>query len=132
MEFRVEIQSASEFYPTYVEWSEDHGFPPLVEDGLDMVFVCYRGDVPVYACFFWRTPSSFAMIGFPFSNKKVPKREREGGLDFLFARIVEQARMAGYRILWTTSDTSPVEDTLKRQGFVPGDVQVDQYLKILA
>lgn len=128
----VRIIDKDEFYPTYVEWSKHYGFLARYIDEIDTVFACYKEDVLLYTCFFWNTNSAFCMIGFPFANPYATKEEKEGGLEALFTGMAKQANEAGYRVMWTTSDTPPVEEALQNVGFHMGDQSVNQYLGILS
>lgn len=131
MKFTVIELDVKEFYPTYRDWSKAHGFPCRVLEELDRVFVCFNGDEPIYSCFFWRTPSTFCVIGFPFSNPFVGYQERVGGMTYLFQEMMETIKAEGFRFAWTTSNTDRVESALLESGFVQADTNVHQYVKVL-
>jgi len=130
-EFDITIEPKEEFYPTYENWCAMKGFPCMPIRQIDTVFVCFLKGVAVYSCFFWNTNSTFAVVGFPFSNPHVPYEEKKGGLSYLFSRIALAAKAGGYEILWTTSDTPRVIESMLENGFKVADTKVDQYYKRL-
>jgi len=79
----------------------------------------------------WNTNSKMAIIGFPVSNPVVPYKERKGGLDFLFKTISLIAELDGYGLLWTTSATESVIESLTKTGWKEADTNVNQYVKTL-
>ena len=119
------------FYNTYEKWCKGHKFPALKGEMLDLTFILYKDKVPMYSCFLWETRSTSCVLGFPLSNPEIPYKEREGLLDKLIEHIVNYSRLNGYKLIWTTSGTERVENSLKNNGFIIGDVKVDQYLKHL-
>jgi len=131
MEFEVTIEPKELFYETYVNWCGMRNFPPINIRQIDSVFVCFTGGIAVYSCFFWNTNSTFGVIGFPFSNPHVPYEEKQGGLEFLFEHIAKTAKEAEYDILWTTSSTPRVIESMLETGFKVADTNVDQYYKAL-
>ena len=75
--------------------------------------------------------SKVAWIGWPLADPESNKEERTAALDALYDIIHVRAKEAGYRYIWTTSNTPPVESRLKGYGYVIGDKNVNQYWKIL-
>lgn len=131
MKFRVELEDKESFYGTFAKWCEDRKFPVLRLNQIDSIFVCYNGDVPIYSCLFWNTGSAFCVLGFPVGNPNVDKETKEGGLTYLFDQMSLIAKDAEYEVIWTTSDTVRVVDSLKESGFKVGDTNVSQYYKAL-
>lgn len=129
--FLSRIENKTAFYPLFQEWCHKRDFPCILLEQIDMVFVCYSKGIPVYSCFFWRTPSTFSVIGFPFSDKDVPYEDKEGGLSFLFNHIAHYAKVSGFKMIWTTSDTPKVIESMLESGFGVADTKVDQYYKYL-
>lgn len=128
----VKVIDKDEFYSTYVQWSNHYGFAARYIDEIDTVVACYKEDMLLYTCFFWRTNSAFCIIGFPFANPYISKEDKEGGMVALFEGIAKLAKQAGFRMIFTTSDTPPVEEALQQAGFLLGDMKVNQYFGILA
>lgn len=131
IDFEVIVEQKEDFYSTFKNWCSTRKFPCIPLRQIDTVFVCYKNGIAIYSCFFWTTNSTFAVIGFPFSNPSVPYEEKEGGLKFLFNEIIRIAREADYEIIWTTSDTPPIIDNMTEVGFKVADTKVDQYYKRL-
>jgi hypothetical protein len=126
-DFEVTIEPKEDFYPTYENWCAMRGFPCIPIRQIDTVFVCFKESIAVYSCFFWGTNSTFGVIGFPFSNPHVPYEEKEGGMKALFDEMLKTCKKAGYEIIWTTSDTPRVIESLVESGFKVADTKVDQY-----
>lgn len=131
MDFEVTIEPKELFYPTYENWCAIREFPCIPLRQIDTVFVCFKSSIAVYSCFFWNTNSTFGVVGFPLSNPHVPYEDKKGGLEYLFEEISKQAKEGGYEIIWTTSDTPRVIESLVESGFKVADTQVDQYYKRL-
>jgi len=131
MDFEVVREKLEDFFPIYQTWCQLHGWPSQNIKELDQVFVCYNGSIPIYSCFFWRTPSEFAIIGFPFSNPYSEYKVRVGGISFLFDQMLEIIKKDGFRVIWTTSNTERVREALDEVGFEKADLNVDQYYKRL-
>ena len=140
---KVRKESTENFYETVKLWWSKHrtivngeqvGFPVIHKAFLPQnVFVATndKGD-DTYCCFFYETDSALAWLAYPTSNTDVSKEDREGGLEFLFHHMENYARMKGYFLLFTTSDTPNVEAALINKGFMNGDKGVNQYLKPLS
>lgn len=131
MDFKVTVEPKELFYPTYENWCAAREFPAIKISQIDSVFVCFKGDVAIYSCFFWNTNSAFCVIGFPLSNPHIKYEEKQGGLKFMFDEIARIAKEGGYEIIWTTSDTERVIESMVESGFKTADVKVDQYYKRL-
>lgn len=127
----IKILDKNKFYPIYLDWSEHYGFPARHLEEIDTMIGCYKGDILVYTCFFWGTNSTFCVIGFPFASPYTDKKTREGCLQGLFEGISRMAKDAGFKLIWTTSSTPPVEKALTGSGFQSGDQRVNQYIKVL-
>ena len=86
-----------------------------------------NGTEDCYCCSLYETDSDFAFLAFPVSNKGV--KRPENGLEELFKEIEKYAKSKGYSLLFTTSNTPAVEDSLKNCGWGLGDIGVNQYTK---
>lgn len=129
--FSVRIEDNEEFYPIFRGWCEKREFPCIPIRQIDTTFVCYKEEKPLYSIFFWRTNSTFCVVGFPFSDKDIPYKEKKGGLEFLIKEVSRVAKKSGYEIIWTTSDTPRVIESMLENGFNVADTKVDQYYKRL-
>jgi hypothetical protein len=132
MAFSVKRHSKSEFYETFEKWLFNHNFPIINEILLpENVFVAYNEDVPIYCMWFYFTDSKLAWLAFPCSNNKITYKKRDGGFRFLLNHIENYAKKKGIKMLFTTSDTESVIEVLTTSDFLPGDLKVNQYFKIL-
>lgn len=130
-DLEVVVEPIESFYETYQNWCSVRKFPCIPIRQIDSVFVCFKGSIAIYSCFFWNTNSTFGVVGFPFSNPHVPYDNKKGGMKFLFDEISRISKEAGYEIIWTTSDTPRVIESMIESGFKVADTQVDQYYKRL-
>ena len=129
---KVKNIKTGEFYPTLKSWWEGHNFPVLDINFLpEEVFVCYNGDIAIYAICFYHTDSGLCWVGFPVSNPFVGKETKEDGFEKIMTAVSEYAKQAGYNYIFTTSPIKYVQDILLETGFNLGDSNVNHYLKIL-
>jgi len=132
MEFTVKKQATDSFYETFKGWLSEHKFPEISRLILpENVFVCYSDGEPVYSTFFYFTDSKLAWVGFPASNKNIPYKNREKGLEFLMEYIVKYAKRKKMAMIITTSGTEAVIKACNGAGFLLGDENVNHYLRIL-
>jgi hypothetical protein len=129
----VKMISTREFYPTIVDWCKGNNFPSISPSLLpEYTFVIY-GDSgeALYSVCFYNTDSNLAWMGWELKNPDTSKEERQGKLTELFEHVEEYARSIGYAILFTTSNTKPVEDVMIGLDYSVGDTNVNHYLKVL-
>jgi len=133
MDFTVQKIQKKDFYATFTKWCEAHKFPEVSDKVLpENCFVCFNGEnQAVYSMWFYHTDSGMAHIGWPVSNKEVPFNKRDGGLDFLMNHIVKYGKRKNYSVLFTTTNTKEITNVLEKNGFVNGDMNVNQKYKIL-
>lgn len=133
MGFEIKKHQKLEFYETFVKWCNQHKFPRISEEVLpENVFVCYNEDeIPVYCVWFYYTDSKLAWLAFPVSNNKIDYKKRKFGFDFLMIQIANYAKKKNIKMLFTTSSTESVVNSLDKAGFVQGDLNVNQYFLVL-
>jgi hypothetical protein len=122
-----------DFYPTMVEWWKGNDFQIVSPSMLpEFTFVSYNNEgTPTYSMCFYNTDSNLAWIGWQLKNPIVEKENRIGNLKCLFQHVEQYAKTLGYHILFTTSNTKPVENIMQGLGYGIGDVNVKHYLKQL-
>tara|TARA_R110000782_G_scaffold72530_3_gene145237 strand:+ start:70 stop:465 length:396 start_codon:yes stop_codon:yes gene_type:complete len=127
----VKLIHTETFYNTMKYWWDGHKFGHVSPDMLPMsTFVCFNSDgTPVYSTCFYNTDSNLCWIGWQLSNPYVDKDKREGCFDYLLKEIEEYSKGMGYKIMFTTSNTPPVESLLLSSGFLQGDTNVNHYIK---
>tara|TARA_R110002167_G_scaffold331706_1_gene538400 strand:+ start:46439 stop:46837 length:399 start_codon:yes stop_codon:yes gene_type:complete len=132
MSLDVQMESVEDFYQVYSDWCTAHDFPTLNINNIESIFVCYNEGIPIYACPFWSTASQMCMIGYIVSNPSPPyKGFKKGGLDYLMKGVAGYAKESGYGIMWTTSSTKRIIDSLESTGFKVGDKNINEYAKFL-
>lgn len=129
---KIKIHQQEEVYDILTNWMRGHNFPEIAIDMLSSkIFVCYNNEIPIYAISFYDTNSRLCWIGFPLSNPYVTKKGKEGGLDELLKYVEKYAIDGHYRLMFTTSSVSIIDDVLKNNGFILGDEKVNHYIKQL-
>ncbi len=115
-----------------IPWSNGNNFIAPVQAMLPKYCLLnVNGDIYTHIVAFYNTDSGLAWIGWELSNPKIHKDMKEGGLENLINGAIEYAKKSGYKLLFTTSNTPPVEHALKSIGFSIGDKNVKHYLKKL-
>jgi hypothetical protein len=129
----IQKVNTAEFYPTMKKWCKGNNFPCISPSMLPKnTFVIYGdGGTPLYSLCFYNTDSRLAWVGWELKNPATSKEERLGKLSQLFEHVEEYARGMGYDIVFTTSNTKPVEDVMLDLDYIVGDTNVNHYLKIL-
>jgi hypothetical protein len=130
---KIEKVLTKDFYPTMVEWWKGNNFTVVSPSILpEFTFVIYNsnGD-PTYSMCFYNTDSNLAWVGWQLKNPKIRKEDRGDNLKSLFEHIEKYAKGLGYHILFTTSNTKPVENIMVNLNYKVGDVGVNHYIKQL-
>ena len=125
-----------DFYPTMLKWCEGHSFPeisPSVLPEYTLVICDNKGDhkTLLYSVCFYNTDSNLAWLGWELSNPDASKEDKEGALNELLKGAEKYAKSLGYQVVFTTSNTKPVVNSLKELNYKEGDTNVNHYLKIL-
>lgn len=129
----IKLIKTEDFYNTMKYWWDGHKFNHVTPSMLpETTFVCLNDEgIPVYSTCFYNTDSNLCWLGWQISNPYVTKESKEGCFDFLIKGIEDYAKEVGYQIVFTTSKTPRVEETLLSRGFNQGDLNVNHYIKIL-
>lgn len=128
----VKLVKTESFYPIMQQWWKGHNFSEVSPSMLpETTFVCFKDDVPIYSMCFYNTDSNLCWLGWQIANPDTTRRQRRGGLRYLFTEIEKYARYVGYHVMFTTSNTPSVEATMKERDFQTGDTNVNHYIKIL-
>lgn len=121
-----------DFYPTMVQWWKGNNFNVVSPSLLpEYTFVVYNGETATYSMCFYNTDSNLAWLGWQLKNPKTTKEQRKGNLKELFTFIQKYAKSLNYQIIFTTSNTKPVEDVMLDLDYLIGDTNVKHYLKII-
>lgn len=129
---RVEQKLTKEIYNMMKDWWLGNNFQVVSPSILPQTtFVCYNDDdVPIYTMCFYHTDSNLAWVGWQLKNPD-PEVNRAGGLEYLFKVMEDYAIHCEYQVMFTTSNTPPVEKILKEREFNIGDEKVNHYTKSL-
>tara|TARA_R110002051_G_C8711519_1_gene495633 strand:- start:1329 stop:1736 length:408 start_codon:yes stop_codon:yes gene_type:complete len=126
------LESKEDFYDTLVGWWTKRGFPVQDIEALPRkIFVGYTEDFDLYAIPVYDTDSSRCWVGFPSSNPEATKELKEGVLDWLFGIVETCMRYQGYKIIQTTSNTSPIVKVLEDRDYNGDESGVTFYAKKL-
>lgn len=127
----TKVLDLKKYYHKYCEMAKSHGFPPMPIDKVDKLFGYEVDGELLYTCFAWSTDSIMAVLGFPVSNKEVSFEIKKGKLTLFMKDIVDYCKKDGAKIVWTTSGTDRVIESLVSSGFIEGDSSVNLYLNLI-
>jgi hypothetical protein len=130
MEFTVKKHSKEDFFPVYNKWLESHSIPLnsiSIEILPNNLFVCYAGDIPIYALPFWHTDSKIAIISVIVSNGKLSYKKKLGGKEFLLDYVKRYAKKKKYLSLFAPTKNDRFIESLLKVGFTQGDDDSSQY-----
>jgi hypothetical protein len=132
MSYKVIKHLKQDFYEDFCKLCDLHKFPRIHIDLLpEICFACYLDEVLIYSVWLYRTDSKLAWIAFPISNNKILHKKRKGGLDYLFNFVENYCKKKGIKMIFTTSSTEKIIETVINQGWQEGDANVNHYTKIL-
>ena len=117
-------------YNVLKTWWVKHNFTPVSPAMLpeySFVNVLPDGRYSHSVCFY-NTDSYLAWVGWQVSN---PDIKVKGGLLHLMRGVEEYAKQSGYKMLFTTSNTPPVQSVMKDLNYITGDINVNHYLKLI-
>ena len=111
-------------------WAERERVPFSDSLASDYGYMAYSENNPVAAMFLYPTKgSSVCMIGWPITDPNTTKEERNLALNELFDKIHKEARLMGYKLVWSFSGVEPVQNRMIELGYVIGDQNINQYFK---
>lgn len=127
------------FYKTMVEWCKGHNFDVIspsilpkytfvIEDVREIKENTWE-HTPLYSICFYNTDSNLAWVGWELSNPTVSRELKKGALKELFLEIERYAKNLNYQLIFTTSNTKPVEDVMLSLNYNLGDEGVNHYIK---
>ena len=113
-------------------WIEREGAAPQSDMLSSHGWISFINKRPIAAL--WLFPilnSKVAWVGWPIARLDSSKLERNLALEQVFGIIEREAQKMGYKYIWTTSGTPPVQDRLLDRGYVKGDSDISQYWKVV-
>jgi hypothetical protein len=127
----IKLIKTETFYNTMQYWWDGHKFGHVSPNMLPMsTFVCFNDEgTPVYSMCFYNTDSNLCWVGWQLSNPYVDKEKRKGCFKYLLEEVEKYSKEVGYAVMFTTSNTPPVEKGLLEEGYILGDQKVNHYIK---
>lgn len=115
-----------------IDWWKawDWDFIPTMEDCPEGYIVSKDG-VDTYAGFLYYSGTSIAWMGFTVSNRKASLEERKGCFEKLVDVISIIAKSRGVKMIFANSQNMDYCNSLKKNGFIVGDVGVTHLIKKL-
>jgi len=130
--FKWRLENKNSFYHTLVEWWDNWGFPCVQKSSIpNSIFIVSKNEEDLYAIPIYKTDSDICWIGFPTSNRKAEKENKEGSLDFLMSKIEDVMKQEGFNIILTTSGTPKLMSLFSMREFTASDEGVTFYTKKL-
>ena len=101
-------------YKFIVEWMESRALDPLPRDVIPEV----GGIVDGIACgFIYKTDSKMAYMEHYISNPFAERHARKQAMQMVTAYLIKQARDAGFKYLYASSDKTTICTLAKEKGF---------------
>ena len=106
-------------YEMFVSWWDGHvGWEAPLEHALpDSGFLVEGDGFPVVAGWLYRTDSSIAWLEWIISNPQASKEERADALPILIERLTHEARMLGFKIVFTSTNNKRLLAQYEEAGF---------------
>lgn len=115
-----------------IDWWKawDWDFIPAIEDCPEGYIISKDG-VDTYAGFLYYSGTSIAWMGFNVSNRKASLEEKRGCFEKLIDVISIIAKSRGVKMIFANSQNMDYCNSLKKNGFIIGDVGVTHLIKKL-
>lgn len=115
-------------YYTLVEWWNQHNWKApsinmLPKTGFIVENVC--------AGFLYKTDSEIAWLEFIISNPNSDKEERSKGLDLVINALLEEAKISGFKAVFTSVEHKKLIERYKEHGFIETDKDMTNMVKRL-
>lgn len=115
-------------YYTLVEWWSQHSWKApsinmLPKTGFIVENIC--------AGFLYKTDSEIAWLEFIISNPVSDKEERSQALDLVINSLVEEAKLSGFKAIFTSVEHKKLIERYKEHGFVESDKDMTNMVKRL-
>lgn len=124
--------SSQDHYSTLSKWWNHYDFsPPPVHSLPKTGVVIYNSETPICAGFLYKTDSSISWMEFIVANPKSDKRLRSEALDVLINCLTYVAKENGFKIIFTSSDLPKLIERKQKHGFIVGDQNVTQLVRIV-
>lgn len=91
----------------------------------------FETNIPLYAGFLYDTNTSIGWIEYIVSNKNASTEMKRGGMQYLCDTLATIAKYKNMTTLFSSTVNNSLVQSLKKAGFVVGDKNVTQMIKIL-
>lgn len=105
-------------YETVVSWWQSRSWPVLPREFLPATGYVVEG---ICAGFLYQTDSKIAWLEFIISNPATSPDDRAKALDSLIQHAVEDAKLKGFKIVFTSTNHDKLIKRYEDNGFIVGD-----------
>ena len=117
-------------------WWEEQGWPKIPKEMLPTTGWIVEHSSPegidgVCAGWLYKANSAMAKLEWVVGNPSIPAEKRSEGLNLLIEHISQEARLAGYTALFTSTKHTRLIERLKLCGYTVGDEGVTHLFKRL-
>ena len=118
-------------YSLLTTWWSKRAWPPLPPQRLPVTGVIGEIDnIPVGACFLFKTDSSDAQIGWPVADPASNKAQRHELFMLILKKLTDLAREAGYERLVANISHPSFGETLIAAGYKATEPSISHWLEI--
>lgn len=133
MEARILIES--DYDTILTPWWESWNWTPptkdsLPENGCGGIMVSHEGR-DICAGFMYFTNSKMAWLEFIVSNKEYKEKNRKEAIEFLINYLSAIAKDKGFMYIYTSLKSTPLIKRYENCGFIGGDANCKELIKIL-
>lgn len=117
-------------YPEVTEWWKARGWTPIAPDLLPPTgYMACDNKHKYCAAWLYCTNSRFAMLEFMVSNPSAPAKAKRRAMDALLERIFQDAKVMGYRLVFTSLESQGLRKVYEKNGFKVADKGMTNLLK---
>lgn len=115
-------------YPMLCKWWDGWNCPRITLEILPATgYICNDAA----AAFLYLANAPIARLAWSISDPKADKKKRSEAIDQVTLFVESQAKKAGALMIYTTTNSFPFCERLKRLGFAEGDRKTTHFAKVL-
>ena len=120
-------------YNIALNWWKSHKWACPLPSGCLPKFgiVVYDGDTPLSMGWLYITDSNIASFAFPVCDPELKGEKRAACIDLLINAITDKARELGFKMIFTYQSNEHLIDKLRDNGYIDGDLNMTNLIKVL-
>ena len=125
-------------YNELVEWWSFWRFPaptlnllPVIDNDKINGIISNINGTNVACGFLYFTNSDICWIEFIVANPNVSKKDRSEGLNIMIEKLCEEAKLMGFKIVFSSIKQESLINRMKNLGFIEGTIGSTELVKVL-